>query len=292
MASPTRSTRRAEGRDNQNAIAPMRSRPTANLNHAAAGGGGGGGGGIGKATRGGGTNRGMKRGLEDPKEGERPKKTRIGAIEAVARDRGTGNRNGGMKGAGNRDKITPRAHKAAPNAKPEDTNHRDLTKHQAKVINGIKHELDRLQPQGEDADNGKEGGRKLRSQEASRYKSELAAYFPEYDEIIGNEEKEECKFPESAFMYYPDTNHCLETCSILTPRSSSRIPTRICATRSDHQRFLYGATATHYTLMSLMRSGWTLASSTRRIRASLNKILYPIVSTNQFTGERSVWSAT
>jgi hypothetical protein len=136
----------------------------------------------------------MKRGLEDTKEGERPKKTRIGAIEAVAKDRSAGNRNGGMKGAGNRDKITPRAHKAAPKAKPEGTNHQDLTKHQAKVINGIKHELDRLHPQGEDADNGKEGGRKLRSQEASRYKSELAAYFPEYDEIIGNEEKEECKF--------------------------------------------------------------------------------------------------
>ncbi|WYZ44171.1 hypothetical protein EsH8_VII_000607 [Colletotrichum jinshuiense] len=64
-----------------------------------------------------------------------------------------------------------------------------LTKHQEKVINGIKHELDRLQPRETDA-HTKEGGRKLRSQEATRFKSELSAYFPEYDEVIGNEPKE------------------------------------------------------------------------------------------------------
>ncbi|KAF3764487.1 hypothetical protein M406DRAFT_356570, partial [Cryphonectria parasitica EP155] len=33
-------------------------------------------------------------------------------------------------------------------------------------------------------------GRKLRSQEGVRYKSELSAYFPEYDEVIGNIPKE------------------------------------------------------------------------------------------------------
>jgi hypothetical protein len=27
----------------------------------------------------------------------------------------------------------------------------------------------------------------LRSQEATRFKSELSAYFPEYDEVIGND---------------------------------------------------------------------------------------------------------
>lgn len=68
----------------------------------------------------------------------------------------------------------------------------NLTKHQAKVINGIKHELDRLQPRQDDT---KEQGRKLRSQEATRFKSELSAYFPDYDEVIGNDPKEEREQP-------------------------------------------------------------------------------------------------
>ncbi|CEJ85260.1 hypothetical protein VHEMI03716 [[Torrubiella] hemipterigena] len=63
-----------------------------------------------------------------------------------------------------------------------------VTKHQAKVINGIKAELDRLEPQ---AATSREPGRKLRSQEATRFKSELSAYFPDYDEVIGNDPKEE-----------------------------------------------------------------------------------------------------
>lgn len=66
-----------------------------------------------------------------------------------------------------------------------------VTKHQAKVINGIKHELDRLEPK---ASTSREPGRKLRSQEATRFKSELSAYFPDYDEVIGNDPKEECEF--------------------------------------------------------------------------------------------------
>ncbi|KAJ6442657.1 IQ calmodulin-binding domain-containing protein [Purpureocillium lavendulum] len=65
----------------------------------------------------------------------------------------------------------------------------NLTKHQAKVINGIKHELDRLHPQQPVA--AREQGRKLRSQEATRFKSELSAYFPDYDEVIGNDPKEQ-----------------------------------------------------------------------------------------------------
>lgn len=68
----------------------------------------------------------------------------------------------------------------------------NLTKHQSKVKNGILHELDSLQPATADT---KPAGRKLRSQESSRFKSELSAYFPEYDEIIGNEPKEKCKPP-------------------------------------------------------------------------------------------------
>ncbi|KAK3383835.1 something about silencing, SAS, complex subunit 4-domain-containing protein [Lasiosphaeria ovina] len=64
-----------------------------------------------------------------------------------------------------------------------------LPKHKAKVVNGLKHELDRLQPP--QPIETKEQGRKLRSQEASRFKSELSAYFPDYDEVIGNDPKEQ-----------------------------------------------------------------------------------------------------
>ena len=63
-----------------------------------------------------------------------------------------------------------------------------LTKHKEKVVNGLKHELNRLQPSSADI---KSQGRKLRSQEATRFKSELSAYFPDYDEVIGNEPKEQ-----------------------------------------------------------------------------------------------------
>ncbi|RYO83486.1 hypothetical protein DL764_009457 [Monosporascus ibericus] len=67
-----------------------------------------------------------------------------------------------------------------------------LTKHQSKLKNGIKHELDRLQPSAADASSATaQSGRKLRSQEATRFKSELSAYFPDYDEVIGNDPKEQ-----------------------------------------------------------------------------------------------------
>jgi len=65
---------------------------------------------------------------------------------------------------------------------------RKHTNHHEKVVNGIKHELDRLQPKSADL---KAEKRKLRSQEGTRFKSELSAYFPEYDEVIGNEPKED-----------------------------------------------------------------------------------------------------
>ncbi|KAJ8058145.1 hypothetical protein OCU04_013002 [Sclerotinia nivalis] len=67
------------------------------------------------------------------------------------------------------------------------------TKHHNKVANGIKHELDRLQDKLLQADKSdlKDERRKLRSQEGTKFKSELSAYFPEYDEIIGNVPKEE-----------------------------------------------------------------------------------------------------
>lgn len=84
----------------------------------------------------------------------------------------------------------PRALKAAPKAEPH-----QASKSKEKLVNGIKHELKSLQlatPDAVDvASAPREGGRKLRSQEATRFKSELSAYFPEYDEVIGNEPKEE-----------------------------------------------------------------------------------------------------
>jgi hypothetical protein len=74
---------------------------------------------------------------------------------------------------------------------PKKNKEPNLTKHKEKVINGIKHELDRLQPSVADASQAPTQGRKLRSQEAIRFKSELAAYFPDYDEVIGNDPKEQ-----------------------------------------------------------------------------------------------------
>ncbi|QPG95220.1 hypothetical protein C2857_007862 [Epichloe festucae Fl1] len=71
--------------------------------------------------------------------------------------------------------------------KPADEE-QDLTRHQAKVINGIKAELDRLQPKPATT---RAQGRKLRSQEATRFRSDLSAYFPDYDEVIGNDPKEQ-----------------------------------------------------------------------------------------------------
>ncbi|KAI1872261.1 uncharacterized protein JN550_003980 [Neoarthrinium moseri] len=79
---------------------------------------------------------------------------------------------------------------AAQPAPAVKTAHSQLTNHQKKVINGIRHELDRLQPSAADAGQAREPGRKLRSQEATRFKSELSAYFPDYDEVIGNDAKE------------------------------------------------------------------------------------------------------
>ncbi|KAK4681741.1 hypothetical protein QC764_110090 [Podospora pseudoanserina] len=85
----------------------------------------------------------------------------------------------------------------APPAQPATANNAEkhptsLTKHQEKVVNGLKHELSRLQPNTEDTTSTTQSqGRKLRSQEATRFKSELSAYFPEYDEVIGNDPKKE-----------------------------------------------------------------------------------------------------
>lgn len=97
--------------------------------------------------------------------------------------------------------FTPQTAPTAPTTTPTavlSEHDPNITKHQAKVINGIKHELDRLQSQP--ADTKEQQGRKLRSQEATRFKSELSAYFPDYDEVIGNDPKEQREYnhPSSA----------------------------------------------------------------------------------------------
>ncbi|KAL1878603.1 hypothetical protein VTK73DRAFT_7684 [Phialemonium thermophilum] len=55
----------------------------------------------------------------------------------------------------------------------------------------LKHELKCLDPRQRTKEVLQQNGRKLRSQEATRFKSELSAYFPDYDEVIGNDPKEQ-----------------------------------------------------------------------------------------------------
>lgn len=77
------------------------------------------------------------------------------------------------------------------------------TNHQSKVKNGIRHELDRLKPCAADTTSvNAQSGRKLRSQEATRFKSELSAYFPDYDEVIGNNPREQRKCHHYFLRYY------------------------------------------------------------------------------------------
>lgn len=181
MASLTRSTRRAEGLHRHHAP-PLAPRSAASLYH--------------DEGR-------QKRGLEAPErdvDALRSKKARI-AVEILARTTPT-DAPGAVRarpprpaprqhqhplvsvGGSGRPELQP-AFSSAPEPQAPDLN---PTKHHAKVINGIKHELGRLQP--EPAGTKKEG-RKLRSQETTRFKSELSAYFPDYDEVIGNDPKEQ-----------------------------------------------------------------------------------------------------
>jgi hypothetical protein len=62
-------------------------------------------------------------------------------------------------------------------------------KYGEKVANGVKHELVTMQPAEADT---KDDKRALRSLEGTRFKSELSAYFPDYDVMIGNEPEETC----------------------------------------------------------------------------------------------------
>ncbi|CAG9988389.1 unnamed protein product [Clonostachys byssicola] len=191
MASVTRSSRRADSRKysfQKENTSSMRAR-TAFLQHAPnANVHGGGGGGR------------TKRHLDvNDFDTIIPKKTRI-SLEILppkhpaisSHDDLAGNHapadllTGGAVGARGPTQDAPAQPAPTPHAA---TTEQNLTKHQSKVTNGIKHELDRLQSQPADT---KETGRKLRSQEAARrFKSELSAYFPEYDEVMGNEAKEQ-----------------------------------------------------------------------------------------------------
>ncbi|KAK4105439.1 hypothetical protein N658DRAFT_462707, partial [Parathielavia hyrcaniae] len=96
---------------------------------------------------------------------------------------------GAGAGTGANPPKPPTSHRPLPANGPKPTRasareQPSLTKHQEKVANGLKHELDRLRPNEADT---KDQGRKLRSQ--TRF-SELSAYFPEYDQVMGNEPKE------------------------------------------------------------------------------------------------------
>ncbi|KAI0021095.1 something about silencing, SAS, complex subunit 4-domain-containing protein [Xylariomycetidae sp. FL0641] len=92
-----------------------------------------------------------------------------------------------------------------------------LTKHREKVINGIRHELDRLQPNAADSSSAKgQTGRKLRSQEATRFKSELSAYFPDYDEVIGNDPKEQHVLSPDTPIFVVDSDEGQQARSLST----------------------------------------------------------------------------
>ncbi|OBT92745.2 hypothetical protein VE01_09147 [Pseudogymnoascus verrucosus] len=81
------------------------------------------------------------------------------------------------------------AQRQTRNKEEDTTEERVLPRYAEKASNGIKHELERLQPGGKDTKSSET--RKLRSQEGTRFKSELASYFPDYDVVIGNEAAEE-----------------------------------------------------------------------------------------------------
>ncbi|KAM5353023.1 hypothetical protein ACJ41O_001843 [Fusarium nematophilum] len=219
MASVTRSSRRAEGPHPHQHHSHHHLTPSAGVFTPAQGVGGSGGGGGG-----GGRNKRVLEAHDREFDAIKPKRTRI-TVEILARgshnlsDAPLDNHNNSTKvppppPAARTAKPRPAATAAVASATttttpannppppppppissatPAPKQEPNLTKHQSKVINGIKHELDRLQPQAKDT-NSRDQGRKLRSQEATRFKSELAAYFPEYDEVIGNEPKEQHLF--------------------------------------------------------------------------------------------------
>ncbi|KAI1752207.1 hypothetical protein F4782DRAFT_502373 [Xylaria castorea] len=139
--------------------------------------------------------------------------------------------------------VPPAAAAAAPTARPPQSRpqpptttpttttapskQHGLTRNQEKVINGIRHELDRLQPNAADTSSATgPPGRKLRSQEATRFKSELAAYFPEYDEVIGNDPKEQHLLNADTPIIILDTEHELSDAVATSTAAAHQHPTR------------------------------------------------------------------
>lgn len=92
----------------------------------------------------------------------------------------------------------PKGNNNTPEGKPA----KPRLKHKDRGLSTVKHELHKLEPESTTAAQKGEA-RKLRSHETPRFKSDLSAYFPDYDEIIGNNPKE--------------TRQCL-LCSVLALR--------------------------------------------------------------------------
>lgn len=97
---------------------------------------------------------------------------------------------------------TPAAVKTATTQTSTETTPPKPVNHHQKAVNGIKHELDRLQDRLAPPKPDKDEKRKLRSQEGTRFKSELSLYFPEYDEVIGNDPKEDRMSPICRAIYF------------------------------------------------------------------------------------------
>jgi hypothetical protein len=131
------------------------------------------------------------------------KRARI-AIEIAAKPKDLTKTRSVVIRADNTEVLTPQRHASPPKHKeiatqteaPSPPTKKSVNHHE-KVVNGIKHELDRLQPNVADL---KDEKRKLRSQEDQWFKSELSAYLPEYDTVIGNIPKEDRK---SFYAYVP-----------------------------------------------------------------------------------------
>ena len=110
----------------------------------------------------------------------------------------------------------PRVNAGSRQSHKTETHSHPASKSKEKPVHGIKHELKSLQLTTADAVDTppvpRDGGRKLRSQEATRFKSELSAYFPEYDEVIGNEPKEERKstrpYVDCGLLILTNINRC------------------------------------------------------------------------------------
>ncbi|PHH75518.1 hypothetical protein CDD80_2315 [Ophiocordyceps camponoti-rufipedis] len=78
-------------------------------------------------------------------------------------------------------------HALAGGAMADDDDGEDDDEQRVKGGNGTETDMDTLRPTARSSSQG----RKLRSQEATRFKSELSAYFADYDEVIGNDAKEQ-----------------------------------------------------------------------------------------------------